>query len=124
MKNITEDMFQLFRKRTYDIAAITDRSVKVKFNKEPVMVRTFENYIDLFIGSKSDVKRVYERGNVRWEYAVGLSPFDEFAQVSYVNGIYTGKGGKHVDYILNQIVRKLVVHIEKKKENKSEASYY
>ena len=116
MKNITEDMFQLFRKRTYDIAAITDRSVKVKFNKEPVMVRTFENYIDLFIGSKSDVKRVYERGNVRWEYAVGLSPFDEFAQVSYVNGIYTGKGGKHVDYILNQIVRKLVVHIEKKKK--------
>ena len=28
-------------------------------------------------------------------------------QVSFVNGIFTSKGGKHVEYILNQIIRKL-----------------
>jgi DNA topoisomerase-2 len=35
-----------------------------------------------------------------------------------VNGIHTAKGGKHVEYILNQIVRKLVDFIEKKKKTK------
>jgi DNA topoisomerase-2 len=39
-------------------------------------------------------------------------------QISFVNGIHTAKGGKHVEYILNQIVRKLVDYIEKKKKTK------
>ena len=116
LSGLTEDMFQLFRKRTYDIAAVTHRSVKVKFNGLTLPIRSFENYIDLYIGAKSETKRLYEKDGERWEYAVCLSPLDEFTQVSFVNGICTGKGGKHVDYILNQIVKKLVVYIEKKKK--------
>jgi DNA topoisomerase-2 len=38
--------------------------------------------------------------------------------VSFVNGIYTSKGGKHVEYVLNQITRKLAEYIEKKKKVK------
>ena len=34
----------------------------------------------------------------------------------YVNGINTKKGGKHVDYIMNQIVKKMAIYIEKKKK--------
>jgi DNA topoisomerase-2 len=118
MDALTEDMFQLFRKRTYDIAAVTNRSVKVKFNGLSLPVRSFENYVDLYIGSKSETKRLYEKDGERWEYAVCLSPLDEFTQVSFVNGICTGKGGKHIDYILNQIVKKLVAYIDKKKKIK------
>jgi len=70
----------------------------------------------MYIGSKSETTRVYEIGSERWEYGVSLSPSDEFQQVSFVNGIYTGKGGKHVDYILNQIVKKLTAYISKKKK--------
>ena len=33
-----------------------------------------------------------------------------------MNGIFTGKGGKHVDYLLNQLVRKLTAYIKKKKK--------
>jgi DNA topoisomerase-2 len=33
-----------------------------------------------------------------------------------VNGIYTQKGGKHVEYIINQIVRKLTEYIKNKKK--------
>jgi DNA topoisomerase-2 len=47
-----------------------------------------------------------------------LTPTNEFIQVSFVNGIYTSKGGKHVEYILNQITRKLAEFIEKKKKIK------
>ena len=118
ISHLTEDMFQLFRKRTYDIAAVTHRSVKVTFNGELLPIRSFENYIDLYIGPKSESKRFYEKANERWEYAVCLSPLDEFTHVSYVNGISTSKGGKHVDYILNQIVKKIVAFIDKKKKIK------
>ena len=74
--------------------------------EKPVPVRTFPNYIDMYIGAKSDAKRIHEAPHARWEYAVSLTPSDEFQQVSFVNGIHTSKGGKHVEYILNQIVRK------------------
>jgi len=116
ISKLSDDMFNLFRKRVYDIAAITARSVKVKFNNEIISVKSFEDYIDLYIGSNSDTERIYERAGVRWEYAVCLTPLDEFTQISFVNGICTNKGGKHVDYILNQITRKLVIYIENKKK--------
>jgi DNA topoisomerase-2 len=119
---LTDDMFNLLKKRVYDIAAVTDKSVKVKFNGEIVPVRTFEQYMNMYIGAKTDTPRVYEQSNDRWEYAVCLSPHDEFTQVSFVNGIYTGKGGKHVDYILNQIVKKRITDIEKKKKVKVKAT--
>ena len=64
----------------------------------------------------TDAKKVYDSPNARWEYAVAVSPTHEFIQVSFVNGIYTSKGGKHVDYIMGQITRKLIAYIEKKKK--------
>jgi DNA topoisomerase-2 len=74
--------------------------------------------MDLYIGDKNDSPRVYEENGDRWEYAVALTPTNEFVQVSFVNGIQTAKGGKHVEYILNQITRKLCEYIEKKKKVK------
>jgi hypothetical protein len=71
--------------------------------------KNFEQYINLYIGEKGAAPRVYEEVNSRWEYAVALTPTHEFIQVSFVNGIYTSKGGKHEEYILNQITKKLVV---------------
>ena len=37
-------------------------------------------------------------------------------QISFVNGIHTAKGGKHVDYVLGLILRKLTAHIKAKKK--------
>ena len=53
---------------------------------------------------------------------MALSPTHEFMQVSFVNGICTFKGGKHVEYIMGQICRKLCDYIEKKKKIKVNAS--
>jgi DNA topoisomerase-2 len=85
-------------------------------------VKNFQQYIDLYIGGKDEKKRVYEQSDERWEYAVSMSPTHEFVQVSFVNGISTFKGGKHVDYIMGQIVRKLCDYIEKKKKIKVNGS--
>ncbi len=118
---LTEDMLALLKKRIYDIAAVTDHSikkVKVGYNEVAVPVKHFQGYVDMYIGSKDECKRAYEQTDDRWEYAVALSPTHEFTQVSFVNGICTFKGGKHVDYIMGQITRKLSDYIEKKKKVK------
>lgn len=116
LTGLSVDFIKFLRRRIIDIAAVTDKTVKVNYNNELLQVANFQQYIDLYIGSKTDKPRVYEEGNERWEYAVCLSPSGEFCQVSFVNGIFTSKGGKHVEYITNQIVKKLQAFIVKKKK--------
>ena len=118
LSGLTPEIVSLLRKRVYDIAAVTDKNLKVKYNSTLVPIKNFQQYIDLYIGDKSEVPRVYEDSDNRWEYAVALTPNNEFTQVSFVNGIHTAKGGKHVEYILGQITRKLCDFIEKKKKVK------
>jgi len=118
LNGLTSDMVNLLKKRVYDISAVTDKNIKVKYNSTIIPTKNFEQYINLYIGEKLVSPRVYEEANSRWEYAVALTPTNEFIQVSFVNGIYTSKGGKHVEYILNQITRKLAEFIEKKKKVK------
>ena len=111
---LSPDMTALFTKRVYDIAAVTDRSIRVKYNGAVVPVKDFKQYIGLYI--RPEVKRVYEAPSERWEYAVCLTNTDEFAHVSFVNGICTSKGGKHVEYIMGQLLRKLAAYIKTKKK--------
>lgn len=118
LNGLSTDMIGLLKKRVYDISAVTDKNIKVKYNSAIIPTKNFEQYINLYIGDKSEAPRVYEQPNERWEYAVALTPTNEFIQVSFVNGITTSKGGKHVEYILNQITRKLSEYIEKKKKVK------
>ena len=120
---LTSDMLSLLKKRAYDIAAVSDHSVKkvtLKYNDEILPVKNFQQYIDRYIGPKDIAGgtglRAYEAPDERWEYAVALSPTHEFVAVSFVNGICTFKGGKHVEYIMGQITRKLCAYIEKKKK--------
>jgi len=121
INGLSPDMIGLLKKRVFDIAAVTDHSikkVKLGFNEELVPVKNFQHYVDLYVGSKTEAKRIYETTDERWEYAIAFAPNHEFSQVSFVNGICTFKGGKHVDYIMGQITRKLCDYIEKKKKVK------
>jgi DNA topoisomerase-2 len=126
IRGLTSDMMSLLKKRVYDIGAVTDHSIKkikITYNTEVIPVKNFQQYIDMYLGSKDEVKRVYENSDDRWEYAVAMSSEKhEFIQVSFVNGICTSKGGKHVDYIIGQIIRKLCDYIEKKKKVKVNAA--
>ena len=116
IENLSNDMKQLFIKRVYDIAAITKKNIKINCNKKLLNIKTFQQYIDLYIGSKDTHERVYEETNDRWNYAVCMSPTYEYNHISFVNGIYTSKGGKHVEYLTNQITKKIIAYIEKKKK--------
>jgi len=113
---LSTNMLALLRRRAYDVAAITDSTVKVKLDGSWLTTKTFQQYADLYLGPKGEFQRFHEEANPRWEYVVALAPKEEFTHVSFVNGIFTSKGGKHVDYVTNQIIRKLVVLIKKKKK--------
>ena len=109
LSELSKDMIALFNRRIYDIAGITTKDVKVKLNNETLDVKNFNHYTELY----NDHDKISEQHD-RWSYSVCLS--EEFKQVSFVNGIFTSKGGKHVDYIVQQIIKKMTAYIEKKKK--------
>ena len=112
---LSDDFKNLLLRRIYDIAGITSSNVKVKYNDEVINIKNFNNYVDLYIGNKEQQVRIYESPNERWEYSICLAPNHEFTQISFVNGIHTNKGGKHVEYIINQIIKKITTYIKTKK---------
>ena len=113
---LTDDMYSVMEKRAYDLAACTSNNVNIYFNNEKLDCKTFEKYVDYYIGDKTITPRCYEKVNDKWEIVVTMSPNESFEQISFVNGIFTSKGGKHVDYITNQITKKLIEFIKKKKK--------
>jgi DNA topoisomerase-2 len=110
LPGLDESMLKLFEKRVMDIAAVTHKRVKVSFNETTLAVRDFPHYIDLYLG---ETPKVVE-SHPRWE--LGAAFFENHHQVSFVNGIYTQKGGKHVDYFMNQLIRKMSAYIQSKKK--------
>ena len=120
---LTDDMIKIIVKRAYDMAAWTDNTVNVFLNGEKIESKNFEKYVDLYIGGKSETPRAYEKVNDRWEVCACLNPNVSFEQVSFVNGIQTYKGGKHVDTVLNNIAKR-VQKSSQEKQDYGEASVY
>lgn len=116
----SEKMYQLIERRLFDIAGVTDKSINVYYNGKMIKQKSFDKYIGLYLG---DQKVVYEDIHERWSLGVSLSTNDKFEQVSFVNGIATPKGGKHVDFLVKQLVQKLTTHIEKKEKTKVKDNY-
>jgi DNA topoisomerase-2 len=114
LKKLSEDMYHLFAKRAFDISACTDPTVSIYFNNEKINCKSFEKYTTLFLPNEHEI--VHEKINNRWEVVVATSPNDTFQQISFVNGIFTSKGGKHVEYVVNTLCKKLSEYISKKKK--------
>ena len=112
MDGLDDDIEGLLLKRVYDMAAITDKSVSVYLNEQKIELKDFESYVDLYIGAKSETKRVHEEMGERWEVVVCDSNDDKMEQVSFVNGIYTWKGGKHIEALATTISTKLAKYVE------------
>jgi DNA topoisomerase-2 len=113
----SDTMFRVIEKRAYELTACLP-GVKVSFNGNTVPIRNFEKFLDLVEEFKAG--KVVEKLQPRWEIGVALS--DGFKHISFVNGLSTHKGGKHVDYIANAIAKSVVELIEKKKKIKVKLS--
>lgn len=125
---LSKDMISLFKKRVYDVAAVTN--IKVVLNGEHIKLANFEEYIDMFYeepdkdlveGEDEAVKlqkpTVYEVCSERWKVGVVFDPNAGHKQISYVNGICTFLGGSHVTHVVDQVVNGLYDIILTKNKN-------
>nr|XP_009499960.1 PREDICTED: DNA topoisomerase 2-alpha [Phalacrocorax carbo] len=120
MTILDKDIVALMSRRAYDIAGST-KDVKVFLNGQRLPVKGFRSYVDLYLKDKVDetgnaLKVIHEEVNSRWEVCLTLSE-KGFQQVSFVNSIATTKGGRHIDYVADQLVTKLIDVVKKKNKN-------
>uniref|UniRef100_A0A6Q2XTB6 DNA topoisomerase 2 n=1 Tax=Esox lucius TaxID=8010 RepID=A0A6Q2XTB6_ESOLU len=111
MEKLDKDILALLTRRAYDIAG-SCKGVKVMLNGKKLPVTGFRSYVDLYVRDKVDevgvaLKVVNESVNERWEVCLTMSE-KGFQQISFVNSIATTKGGRHIDYVVDQIVSKLI----------------
>lgn len=117
-------MTTALKTRTWELAALCGKDVKVTWNDTTVTSNTFEKFVRLFL--REGASLAYEMCGPRWEVAAVLTRtlYDEdetgeddssrFA-VSFVNGINTRKGGKHVDTVVRNVLGDFCEAAEKKK---------
>ena len=105
IEKLDDDTLKLMKKRVIDITACTNKNVSVFLNDIKLECKTLEKYVNFYLDN--EIERVYEEVSDRWEVVVAINPDAKFEQVSFVNGISTLKGGKHVDFVSNLIIKKL-----------------
>ncbi|KAK4770618.1 hypothetical protein SAY87_031150 [Trapa incisa] len=119
MSHLEDDVVALMKKRVVDMAGCLGKTVKVELNGKRVPVKTFPEYVSLYLSAAKKNKpdtplpRMEETVNDRWEVCVSLSE-GQFQQVSFVNSIATIKGGTHVDCVTNQIANYVMNVVNKK----------
>jgi DNA topoisomerase-2 len=122
---VKDDMVNVLKTRTYELAAVCGKDVKVSWNGDVVASNTFEKFVRLFLAEGSTALS-YEMCGPRWEVAAVLTrnlysdedgggSDDGARSVSFVNGINTKKGGKHVDTVVRQVLGDFCEAATKKK---------
>jgi DNA topoisomerase-2 len=118
MESIDDGMMRLIERRVWDLAMTLGKEVKVTWNGTAVKCKNLTDYAK---GFGCDPV-LYETPNERWHIAVADSPTDKQFAMSFVNGIWTSKGGTHVDAVTNQVVGHIVEYLETKKKVKVKPS--
>ena len=110
MKGLEPGIIKLFEKRAYDLAACTSDKVEISLNNTVIPINTLSDYVNLYLKDKTTGAlhtKVIKKFNNRWKICVADNDYDKFMHVSFVNGINTYEGGTHVNYIMNQITKKI-----------------
>lgn len=115
LKSITDDIYNLMKRRVFDAIATTNKNVKISFNNEKLNVKEFIDYTKLYFDDrKPDAYEKIEFGDYIWEISAYRN--DSYQQMSFVNGIWTKDGGKHVECVLKQISKRLSEMVMSKKK--------
>ena len=98
MTELDQDHIDLFTKRAYDLTGLTDKNIYL--NDSKLNVSGWDQYTKLY---EEDFFAYH--CNKHWELSFKLD--SNAYQLSFVNGIFTNKNGKHMEYIIEQITEKL-----------------
>ena len=109
-------MISLLERRIIDLLGLCRKNIVLNLNGSIIKYETkFESYLKLY---PSDEKWLYGSciKNNLWEFAIrfnDLKNIESGTHISFVNGIYTNRGGKHVDYLLDLLLEKFQKIISK-----------
>ncbi len=117
------DMIAVLHTRALELAALVGKDVKVTWNDTELKTNTFEKFVRMFLREDAEKCFVYERCNPRWEIAAVLTHMlfndevgtPEDRHISFVNGINTRKGGKHVETVQRHVLGDVCELATKKK---------
>lgn len=112
IKDLENDHFKLFHRRTVDIAGVTNGKLKVYFNEEKIESNTFKSYVELYYPSEE----MYYDYNDRWSVACLYKPDFGGEVVSFANGISTYRGGTHANHVIDNIIKVVINDYIKKKD--------
>lgn len=145
LDDLTQDFINLFKKRTYDMVFCSNGVLDVYYNdelccfsennikgntqktkrknansknKNSIDVKRdiqAKEYMRMYIPSEDTILGICNP-HPRWQIGACMSPNFTFQQVGFVNGIYTSRGGKHVDYVTKKITTALIDYIKTKKK--------
>ena len=111
MTRIDEDAMGVLARRVIDCAGLL-KNVSVFLNGAKIHCSSFRDYCDICMGARSPFEEgaaaaessviAYAKTD-EWEVAVASCGLNEGWQLSFVNGIWTRRGGNHVDAIVDQI---------------------
>lgn len=124
-QGLADDAHALIMRRVYDATAITDADVAVFLNDVKLPYKSFERYCEMYLQNVKERPRVYEvlnPGPTKWEIVVALSDASSsgLQQVSFVNGVATLRGGRHVDQVVALLSKRVAEVIDGRRGNKSQ----
>lgn len=111
LTEIDSDIVNIFFKRAIDIAMYCT-GVNVYFNDQLIKFKNFKDFIKLY--TKDEQETFYEKIDDKWEIGLTKTDYDQFEQISIINGISTYDGGTHVNFITGQIVTAITELLQKK----------
>ena len=108
---MSQDMISVFHTRVIELAGLVGKDVKITWNGVVVASNTFEKYIKLFLRDGL-TGYAYEDCGPRWEVGAILAShlysdeeeLPEDKHLSFVNGVHTKKGGKHVETVSRKVL--------------------
>lgn len=110
LTGLTNGMYRVIERRAFDCAAWCGASIRVQWNGSTIPCRDIVQYSKMLANDRPIVQL---KGNQHWEILVCASDRG-FSHVSFVNGIHTANGGKHVTYVAKQITDSLVQAMKKR----------
>jgi DNA topoisomerase-2 len=122
--DIIADMKDVLHTRVVELSALAGKDVTVSWNGVTLKVDTFEKFVKLFLKEDAEKSISYEKCGTRWEFAAVLSRnlfsdesgTPEDRHISFVNGINTRKGGKHVETVQRHVLNDVCEMAAKKKK--------
>jgi DNA topoisomerase-2 len=114
LKDLNNEHYELFYRRTIDIASICGSKIKVYFNNVEIKTNNFKSYISLYYPNETVH---YDDSCERWNIGVIYKTDEQSNEIiSFVNSIHTYKNGTHANYCIDSIVKVLITDYIQKKD--------